>query len=467
MKLLDVLTSPWSICPEKLAEIRNIYQAHMRGPKIDWKAIEAQVLLLSGDKPEEQYQVMNGVAVIPVKGVLTKGMSFFSFLFGGSSMKQIGMAFDAALNDPLVKSILLDIDSPGGTVDGTDELAQQIYQARGRKPIIAYSDGTMTSAAFWLASAADYVYISGDTVQTGSISVVATHIDQSKYDEAMGERWTEITSGRFKRIASSHRPLTTEGENYIQNEVNYLHRVFVETSLITYRGMDSEDAMNVSEGKVYIGKQAIEVGLVDGVEAFSDLINSAGVTAQQKSSKEEMDMNYEELKTKHADLFAQALAEGKAAGVAEGAASAKTAGIEEGKALGATAERQRIADVRAQLMPGHEALIDTLIMDGKTTGPEAAVKVLAAEKVIRKTKADAFKADGQLDVANPPAPDPAAEAAAAAAAKAAQGKDFMAEVDKVINEKHVGRGTAVSIVAKENPKLHEAFLAGLKPGKEE
>ena len=459
MKILDILTSPWSICPEKMAEIRNIYQAHMRGPKIDWKEMETRVgLALAGDiNPDEPYQIMNGIAVIPVKGVLTKGLSFFSFIFGGSSMKQIGIAFQAALDDPLVKSILLDVDSPGGTVDGTEELAQAIFEARGQKPIIAYTDGMMASGAYWIASAADEIFISGDTVMVGSIGVVATHIDQSKADEAMGEKWTEITGGRYKRLASGHRPLTDEGAAYLQEQVDYLYAHFVDT-VAQNLGVDQETALAMADGKIFIGKQAIEAGLVDGFEAFSDLINSAEVSAGQQFSAKGENMNLEEFKTKHPDIYALAVAEGKAAGTVEGAAEGKAAGIDEGKVLGAAAERQRIADVRAQLIPGHEALIDQLAADGKTTGPEAAMKVVAAEKTLKAKALAAFKTDGALGVAQPAAPDLPLKPAE---------KDFMAEVERTMAEKKVGRGTAMSIVAKENPKLHEAWLASLKPAKAE
>ncbi len=419
MKILDVLTSPWSISPEKMAEIRNIYQAHLRGPKIDWKDMQASVALLLGeDKPEEQYQVMNGVAVIPVKGVLTKGISFFSFLFGGSSMKQIGIAFQAALDDPEVKAILLDVDSPGGTVDGTEELAQAIYDARGKgKPIWAYTDGMMDSGAYWIASAAERIYISGDTPEVGSIGVVATHIDQSKADEAFGEKWTEITAGKYKRIASGHAPLTEEGAAYIQDQVDYIYSKFVDT-VARNRNADHDSAMAMADGKIFIGWQAVTIGLVDGVEAFSDLINSPALSAglkltgQQSSEKEEPTVNIEELKTKYPDVYEAALAEGKTIGKAEGVEAGKAAGIDEGKALGAAAERQRIIDVRAQLIPGHEALIDRLAADGKTTGPEAAMAIVAAEKAAKEAALAAFKADGELGVAQPAAPqaaDPATD----------------------------------------------------------
>jgi capsid assembly protease len=401
MKILDVLSSPWAICPEKMAEIRNIYHAHMRGPKIDWKDMEARVGISMTDKPAEQYQNMNGVAVIPVKGVLTKGMSFFSFLFGGSSMKQIGQAFQAALDDSQVKSILLDIDSPGGTVDGTEELGNAIFQARGQKPVTAFTDGMMASGAYWIGSAADRIYISGDTVMTGSIGVVATHVDQSKADAQFGEKWTEITAGKYKRIASSHAPLSEDGRAYIQDQVDYLYSNFVNT-VARNRGVSEDKALEMADGKIFIGKQAVEAGLVDGVEAFSDLVNKL-------IAKEDSIVNLEELKTKHPDVYAAAVAEGKTAGIAEGETAGKSAGIEEGKSIGAAAERQRIIDVRAQLIAGHEALIETLVADGKTTGPEAAMRIVQAEKVVGQNRLAALKADGQLGVDQPAAPLPGTE----------------------------------------------------------
>ncbi len=457
MKILDVLTSPWSIRPEKMAEIRNIYHAHLRGPKIDWKEMEAQVVLLGADRPEEQYQVMNGVAVIPVKGVLTKGMSFFSFLFGGSSMKQIGIAFQAALDDPLVKSILLDVDSPGGTVDGTEELTEAIFQARGQKPIIAYSDGMIASGAYWIASAADEIYISGDTVMLGAIGVVATHIDQSKADEAYGEKWTEITAGRYKRIASGHRPLTDEGAAYIQDQVDYLYSKFVNT-VARNRGVNEKEALAMADGKIFIGKQAIEVGLVDGVEAFSDLINSAEVSAGQKySAKEDNIVTLDEMKTKHPDLCAALQAEGKAVADAEAEARGKAAGIEEGRSLGATAERQRIMDVRAQLIPGHEALIEGLANDGNTTGPEAAVKVLAAEKGIREGKLAALKADGALGVvaASAPVDPPLATVSAKTQAEAGEKLDKIAKEIKAA--KKCSYADALNEAMAANPALAKIY----------
>jgi capsid assembly protease len=274
MRLLDVLTSPWAIEPAKMSEIRNIYLAHLHGPKIDWEGLQSRVLtMLPDNKDEKPYKMIGDVAVIDIQGILTKGFSgFFSFLFGGTSMSEIADAINEAINDPMVSSLILNIDSPGGTVDGTQELSNMIYSLRGKKNIIAYTDGVVASAAYWIGSAANKIYISGDTNQIGSIGVVAIHTDLSKQDEMMGEKITEITSGKYKRIASEHSPLTAEGKDYLQAEADYLLSAFVNDALIQNRGMSQDAAAVLSDGKVYIGKQAISAGLVDGVSTMNGLI---------------------------------------------------------------------------------------------------------------------------------------------------------------------------------------------------
>jgi len=129
-------------------------------------------------------------------------------------------------------------------------------------------------------------------------------------------------------------------------------------------------------------------------------------------------VNLQELKEKHPDVYAAAIAEGKTAGIAEGVSQGKTVGLTEGQAQGAAAERKRIADVKAQLIPGHEALIDSLIADGKTTGEQAAIQIVAAEKQVAAGRLAALKKDGDLGVLQPGAPEPGTEAALAAAADA-------------------------------------------------
>lgn len=277
MKLLDIMTSPWMIAPEKLAEIRAIYQAHIRGEKIDIKAIEAQLAIAIGEQQNKdlyQYDIQNGVAIIPVKGVVSKRSSLFSFFFARALTTDIAIMFKAALTDDEVESILLDIDSPGGTVDGTQELAELIYSSRGQKPIIAYTDGMMASAAYYIGAAADKIYISGDMPDIGSIGVAMVHLDYSKSDEQYGYKETDIYAGKYKRITSGNKPLSEEGKAYLQDQVDYVYSIFV-NDVAKYRGRSVEDVLeNMADGRIFIGRQALDAGLVDGVETFDQLLNT-------------------------------------------------------------------------------------------------------------------------------------------------------------------------------------------------
>jgi len=277
MKVPDVLSSPWAIMPEKLVEIQEIYITHLKGEKIDIAGIEAK-LGRQLDNKQKNYDIENGVGIIYVDGVIGKRMNAFSRISGGVSSQLLAMDLRDAVANPAVSSILLYIDSPGGAVDGTQELANEIYRARGQKPIIAYTDGLIASAAYWIGSAADKIYISGDTVQVGSIGVVAQHVDVSKAEERWGYKTTEITAGRYKRIASQYEPLTESGRRSIQDSVDHIYTVFV-NDVARNRKLSAEPVKDGkdeyipwADGRLFMGLQAQEMGLVDGVSTLDKLI---------------------------------------------------------------------------------------------------------------------------------------------------------------------------------------------------
>ncbi len=463
MKLLDILTSPWAISTEKLREIRAVYEAHLRGPKIDWKGMEARITAQWGDEknPKEcGYDLIDGVAVIPVTGVLTKGMSFFSWLFGGSSMWAIGEAVRAAIDDPSVKALLRHVDSPGRTVDGAQALANPIYQARGAKSITAFSDGEMMSGAYWIGSAADRIYISGDTVFVGSIGVVATHIDYSKQDEQKGVKYSEIVTGKYKRITSAHSPLSKEGKQTLQDMVDYIYSAFI-SDIARNRGVTADHALEMAdEAKVYIGKQAIGAGLVDGVSTFDGLIKglAAGDAAfYSQSEKEVNEMDLTELKTKHPAVYQEVFDAGKAEGVQIAAATVETAKAEALK-VGAEAERKRIVEINAALIPGHEKIIEAAVADGKSTAGEVALKIVAAEKATRETKLAALEADGKEAGRVSGAAAPVGEKPQAEASNAKEAGDKLdALAQRIKAEKKCSYSEAFAQAEKENLKLAATY----------
>jgi len=236
--------------------------------------------------------------------------------------------------------------------------------------------GVMASAAYWVGSAADRVYVSSGVDQVGSIGVVASHVDVSQREAALGVKTTEIVAGRYKRIASQYGPLTESGRQSIQDQVDYLYSLFV-GDVAAQRGVSTDKVLaDMADGRVFIGQQAIDAGLVDGIGRIENVIaemNDRAADAARVTATIPFPSRSSMNPTQVAANWSAENPEAAAVLRAEGAAG----------------ERERIAAVRAQSLPGHEALIEKLAADGLTTGPEAAVQVVAADRVRQQNLAQA------------------------------------------------------------------------------
>lgn len=421
--LLKIMNSNWAIKRDAYTSIMEILKAHKEGPKIDLKALEAKALALNPQpQGSEPYQVIDGIAVIPVRGVLSKSPSLFErVVYGAASMTEIKTRVNHALNNGRVKSILLDVDSPGGTVDGTQELADFIYAARQVKTVFAFCDGLMASAAYWIGSAAEQIFISSGTVEVGSIGVITTHYDFSEMDKAYGVNITEIFAGKYKAAGSDVKPLSPDDKEYIQSRIDYLYSVFVE-AVAKNRDTDVDTVLSqMADAKIFIGQEAITAGLVDGVSTFEavldkmksgstagDAVNArsknlisgdgtgtalpevpqrtaaGAVAVESKNNQEKAMLTIEALKNDHPDLFAA---------VKKEIEDANAADLLKIKEDAAAAERDRIKGVADQLIPGHEELINKMMFDGKTTPGEAAMAINAEHKKAMETAQGDFSAD--------------------------------------------------------------------------
>jgi len=150
-----------------------------------------------------------GIKVIPIHGILTKNSEAFDDVLGMTSYEKIREEIEKALVDEKVETILLDIDSPGGEVNGLFDLADFIYEARKseKKKIVAIANGDAYSVAYAIASSAEKVYVSR-TSGIGSIGVIASHIDQSGFDEKQGIKYTTVFVGNRKNDLNPHEPIT-------------------------------------------------------------------------------------------------------------------------------------------------------------------------------------------------------------------------------------------------------------------
>lgn len=406
--VMNILNSPWAITPDMYQQMHGIYASYLQGEKKDIAQLSAE-LGRPVDNSHRAYEVIDGVAVIPVHGVMAKRANLFQAISGGASTQLLIRDLEQALADNQVHSIITEFDSPGGAVDGLPEFANTIRSARGKKPIVSLASGLMASAAVWSGTAADEVYASDETTIVGSIGVVATHVDVSQLEKARGIKTTEIYAGRYKRIDTAYEPLSQEGRASIQDRVDYLYGLFVD-AVAQNRGVSPDDVLDrMADGKLFVGQQAIDIGLIDGIKTRSEIIASlndrqkhranpsliksgnqprrSAANADKPTTTEAVMPTPEETLTPDASDSEQPqmTAEFVAENHPDIAAHFRTEG--------ATAETQRVKDVLAQSMPGHEALVNGLAFDGKTTAGEAAMAVNQAMRDAAKKVGADFTAD--------------------------------------------------------------------------
>jgi ClpP class serine protease len=393
-------SQPWAIQPAMLETIAAI--ARRENESVE--AVEARL----GRKLQNTRQVVlrDRAAIIPIVGPVFRYANLFTDISGATSLDVLARDFTAAVESPEVKTIILAIDSPGGQANGIAEMAAMIRAAE--KDVIAYVDGTAASAAYWLASAADRVVLS-KTAMVGSIGAVLS------LSTAKDKNTVEIVSSQ----SPNKRPdvTTDQGRGQIQQLIDALAQVFVD-DVAAYRKTSVDTVLaRFGQGAMFIAADALSRGMADEISTLETLIAGlSGKTATKGDTFMAQDngtpaaaspvMDRAALAAQHPELFAAMLAEG------------------------AAAERARIQDVQAQAQgfPGHDDLLAEMIADGKTTGPQAAVRILAAERAQGADRLKALYADAPAPLPHTVAPEDAADAPDAAApvedrAKAAWDKD--------------------------------------------
>jgi signal peptide peptidase SppA len=205
-----------------------------------------------------------GIAVVPVLGPLVARGDWLTELFGASVYGEVGDAVEAALADPSVRGVVMEIDSPGGEVAGMFDLADRLGALRQSvsKPLWAVASESATSAAYAIASAAERIYVTR-TGEVGSIGIVAAHVDQSGSDAKAGLAWTFIHAGARKLDGNPHEPLSDPARAAIQADVDALYGELV--GLVARNRNLTPEAVRGTEAAIYRGRAGIAEGLADRI----------------------------------------------------------------------------------------------------------------------------------------------------------------------------------------------------------
>ena len=212
--------------------------------------------------------VVDGVGIVPVVGVIGKGLSPLEKMMGAVDVNDVSAAIDAFAANPEVEKVALQISSPGGTVTGVEELANKVRNLS--KPTLAYTDSEMASAAYWIGSAADRVVASPSST-VGSIGVYMAIPDYSEAAKMQGIKMVVIKSGKFKGAGIEGTSLDEDQMGNLQASVDTIHAEFKQ-AVNMKRKMVKAEAM---EGQTFSGKQAAAQGLVTGLaDSFNDALRS-------------------------------------------------------------------------------------------------------------------------------------------------------------------------------------------------
>lgn len=288
--LAEAYGTPWAVTPERAGVIAAILRRIEAGERADDDTVRAAIEA----KRQKPKQARTAVAVLPVFGTLVQRADVFDQMSGATSTESLGQQLDEFAADPSVEAIILDIDSPGGSVYGVEEFCQKMASAMRQKKCIAVADSLAASAAYWIASQASELVVTPNG-EVGSIGVYMMHRDVSKAMEAAGEAVTFISAGERKTAGHPYGPLDDLSRAELQSGVDDYYAKFVRA---VARGRNvSQTAVREGFGRggMVRAEQAVREGMADKVGTLDDVLARYGVRAADlmPAAAKETGLDYE------------------------------------------------------------------------------------------------------------------------------------------------------------------------------
>jgi len=272
----EYLATPWALMPERLSAVTAVI-ARWSG---DARASDEVMYSVAADRnardARRQSSVSNsggGIAVLPLYGIVTQRGNMVDDVSGPgtASTQQFSNILRAALQDETVSQILIDIDSPGGSVYGVAELADEIISARAQKPVVAIANSLAASAAYWIGCSASEFYVTPGG-EVGSIGVWQAHQDYSKAMDEAGVKTTLISAGKFKVEGNPYAPLDEEAQGFMQSRVDDYYAAFTK-AVAKGRGVPiSQVRDGMGQGRVLGADAALASSMVDGIATFENVV---------------------------------------------------------------------------------------------------------------------------------------------------------------------------------------------------
>lgn len=305
MKYSHVLTqfsrAIWAIMPEKFAVIRSFLLLKAAGGDVSPEEIELirqaqrEPIYLEATASEELTDDLlvgeieaaapsttsrsraGAIAVLPLTGTISHRTSLMSDTSGGTSTEKFSKWLRAAVQDPGVKAIVIDCDSPGGTVDGVPELADEVFKARASKTIIGQVNAMSASAAYYILSQCSEIAVT-PSGEVGSIGVFAAHEDISKAADMQGVKVSLVSAGKYKTEGNPFEPLSDDARQAIQSQVNDFYDMFTKAVARGRATTQSQVKSGYGEGRMVLAQQAVKDGMADRISTLDQTLSRLGAS---------------------------------------------------------------------------------------------------------------------------------------------------------------------------------------------
>ncbi|HNB43179.1 MAG TPA: S49 family peptidase [Burkholderiaceae bacterium] len=275
----ELLQTPWALRREVLASHVQVLARWISGGQTGRSPLAMEdegpagqgISVFEARRRDANARVGGNIAVIPVYGTIVQRAGMMTEWCGGSACSQISAALREAMADETVSQILMEFDSPGGSVYGVDELAAEIREARKSKTIVGFANSLSASASYYLQSQCSEVYVTPGG-EAGSIGVWMAHEDYTKAMEEYGVKTTIISAGKYKVEGNPYEPLSEEARAFMQKRVDEYYQAFV-SAVAKGRGCGVDAVRTqMGEGRVLGAQDCKACGMVDDVMPMQDVI---------------------------------------------------------------------------------------------------------------------------------------------------------------------------------------------------
>lgn len=314
--LRAVFGTPWVIYEPWMQLIANLVLDRALNIRMDAIEIEERI---DAARRSPRPQGPAGVAVIPIHGPIVPKASMFSEVSGATSVEGLRANFREAMDDRRVSAVVFDVDSPGGSVQGIPELADEIRAARGRKPMTTVADGLLASGAYFLGSQADEI-VASKTSLVGSIGVITAHEDLSVAAEQKGIKTTFIRAGKYKAEGNALEPFSDEARAHVQSMVDEFYGMFV--AAVARGRHTTVDAVRngYGEGRVLTASMGLREGMIDRIGSLEQIVGEhlrgSAPRAQGQAATVGLSVSVDGSSAAHAfDDYAKEIRERTAAGI--------------------------------------------------------------------------------------------------------------------------------------------------------